>query len=158
MVTSKLILKSVVLVAVLSNKEANMPTNCKGCGRDIPIFQNGLCRSCHSDFEKSEGRYNNAALMSPSDEQSIESLMAEEGATLSKVTPFVKPKQYHIGIDTFQRMRANATYEEAMGFIRWNIDKYNTRVKGEEASDYNKIIAYANEALWWIERENAKSD
>ena len=40
-----------------------------------------------------------------------------------------KPKQYQIGIDTFERMKANATLEEAMGFIRWNIDKYNTRKK-----------------------------
>lgn len=61
-----------------------------------------------------------------------------------------KPSQYQIGIDTFERMRANATYEEAMGFIRWNIDKYNTRQKGQDEDDYKKIISYAQEALWWI--------
>jgi len=61
-----------------------------------------------------------------------------------------KPVQYNIGIDTFERMRANATYEEAMGFIRWNIDKYNTRQKGQDKEDYEKIISYAQEALWWI--------
>jgi hypothetical protein len=61
-----------------------------------------------------------------------------------------KPPQYNIGIDTFERMRANATYEEAMGFIRWNIDKYNTRQKGQDEDDYKKIISYAQEALWWI--------
>lgn len=61
-----------------------------------------------------------------------------------------KPAQYQIGIDTFERMRANATYEEAMGFIRWNIDKYNTRQKGQDKEDYEKIINYAQEALWWI--------
>jgi hypothetical protein len=61
-----------------------------------------------------------------------------------------KPPQYNIGIDTFERMRANAKYEEAMGFIRWNIDKYNTRQKGQDKQDYEKIISYAQEALWWI--------
>lgn len=64
-------------------------------------------------------------------------------------------KQYDIGIDTFTRMRANATKEEALGFIRWNIDKYNTRKKGQDLSDYKKIIDYANEAIWWLENENA---
>lgn len=64
-----------------------------------------------------------------------------------------KPEQYNIGIDTFERMRANATFEEAMGFIRWNIDKYNTRQKGQDMSDYKKIKAYCDEALWWLEKE-----
>lgn len=64
-----------------------------------------------------------------------------------------KPKQYQIGIDTFERMKANATLEEAMGFIRWNIDKYNTRKKGQDISDYKKIIDYANEAIWWLENK-----
>ena len=64
-----------------------------------------------------------------------------------------KPKQYELGIDTFERMRANATFEEAMGFIRWNIDKYNTRVKGQDLSDYKKIKAYCDEAIWWIENK-----
>ena len=49
-------------------------------------------------------------------------------------------------------MRANATTEEALGFIRWNIDKYNTRRKGQDISDYNKIKDYCNEAIWWLER------
>ena len=67
-----------------------------------------------------------------------------------KIMSEIKPSQYQIGIDTFERMRANATYEEAMGFIRWNIDKYNTRQKGQDEDDYKKIISYAQEALWWI--------
>ena len=58
------------------------------------------------------------------------------------------------GCDTFTRMRANATYEEAMGFLRWNIDKYNTRDKGCDAEDYRKIKVYCDEALWWINSEN----
>lgn len=40
-----------------------------------------------------------------------------------------------------------------MGFIRWNIDKYNTRKKGQDISDYKKIIDYANEAIWWLENK-----
>ena len=70
-----------------------------------------------------------------------------------EVEVFNKPPQYNIGIDTFERMRANATYEEAMGFIRWNIDKYNTRQKGQDEDDYKKIISYAQEALWWIKNK-----
>lgn len=61
-----------------------------------------------------------------------------------------KPSHYQIGIDTFERMRANATIEEAMGFIRWNIDKYNTRKKGQDISDYKKIKDYCDEAIWWL--------
>ncbi len=64
-----------------------------------------------------------------------------------------KPKQYNIGIDTFERMRANATVEEAMGFIRWNIDKYNTRQKGQDVSDYKKIKDYCDEAIYWLEKD-----
>ena len=67
-----------------------------------------------------------------------------------------QPKHYQIGIDTFTRMRANATYEEAMGFIRWNIDKYNTRAKGQDEEDYKKIEAYCKEALWWFTNRRAK--
>ena len=40
-----------------------------------------------------------------------------------------------------------------MGFIRWDIDKYNTRKKGQDISDYKKIIDYANEAIWWLENK-----
>jgi len=65
-----------------------------------------------------------------------------------------KPKQYQIGIDTFERMRANDSYEAAMGFIRNSIDKYNTRKKGQDKSDYEKIKAYCDEALWWIENKS----
>lgn len=67
-----------------------------------------------------------------------------------------KPKHYDIGIDTFTRMRANATFEEAMGFIRWNIDKYNTRAKGQDEEDYKKIEEYCKEAMWWFVNRRAK--
>lgn len=67
-----------------------------------------------------------------------------------------KPEQYRVGIDTFERMRANATFEEAMGFIRWNIDKYNTRKKGQYISDYKKIKDYCDEAIHWLTREESR--
>ena len=35
-----------------------------------------------------------------------------------------KPKQYQIGIDTFQRAEANMTKEEILAWVRFNIDKY----------------------------------
>ena len=82
-------------------------------------------------------------------EKIIESVIDE--IISEKVDDVKQPQHYNIGIDTFERMRANATYEEAMGFIRWNIDKYNTRKKGCDKEDYIKIKAYCNEALWWIE-------
>jgi hypothetical protein len=53
-------------------------------------------------------------------------------------------------------MRANATPEEALGFIRWNIDKYNTRKKGQDRSDLEKIIAYAKEGIWWLDNQVIK--
>ena len=84
-------------------------------------------------------------LNAPIDEQQFK----DNAGIFNKITSN-KPFQYQIGIDTFERMRANATYEEAMGFIRWNIDKYNTRQKGQDEDDYKKIISYAQEALWWI--------
>jgi hypothetical protein len=67
-----------------------------------------------------------------------------------------KPEQYQIGIDTFERMRANATFEEAMGFIKYSIDKYNTRKKGQDLSDYQKIKDYCDQAIWWIENRGEK--
>lgn len=58
-----------------------------------------------------------------------------------------KPKQYQIGIDTFQRMRSNATKEETLGFIKGNIDKYLWRKKGQDKEDFKKIVDYAKWAL-----------
>jgi len=87
-------------------------------------------------------------LNAPIDEQQF-----KDNVDIFNKTTSNKPPQYNIGIDTFERMRANATYEEAMGFIRWNIDKYNTRQKGQDEDDYKKIISYAQEALWWIKNK-----
>lgn len=58
-----------------------------------------------------------------------------------------KPKQYQIGIDTFQRAEANMTKEEILACVRFNIDKYNWRKKGQDKEDFEKIIKYAEWAL-----------
>ena len=58
-----------------------------------------------------------------------------------------KPKQYQIGIDTFERCEANMTKEEMLACVRFNIDKYNWRKKGQDKEDFKKIIDYANWAL-----------
>jgi tRNA(Ile)-lysidine synthase TilS/MesJ len=91
------------------------------------------------------------------DESDLKSLCEKHNIVYESVEKIVeKPKHYDIGIDTFTRMRANATFEEAMGFIRWNIDKYNTRAKGQDEEDYKKIEAYCKEALWWFVNKRAK--
>ena len=58
-----------------------------------------------------------------------------------------KPIQYQIGIDTFQRAEANMTKEEILACVRFNIDKYNWRKKGQDKEDFEKIIHYAQWAL-----------
>jgi hypothetical protein len=58
-----------------------------------------------------------------------------------------KPKQYQIGIDTFQRAEANMTKEEILACVRFNIDKYNWRKKGQDREDFEKIMDYAAWAL-----------
>lgn len=59
----------------------------------------------------------------------------------------VKPSQYSIGIDTFERMEANCNTEEILAFCKGNIDKYNWRKKGSDLEDFKKIIDYANFAI-----------
>jgi len=58
------------------------------------------------------------------------------------------------GCDTFARMRANATYEEAVGFLKYNIDKYIHRSKGQDKDDLRKCHAYLSEWEWWLDSEN----
>lgn len=58
-----------------------------------------------------------------------------------------KPKQYQIGIDTFQRAESNMTKEEILAFCKCSIDKYVWRKKGQDLQDYEKIIAYAQFAI-----------
>ena len=63
------------------------------------------------------------------------------------VSPDNKPKQYQIGIDTFQRAEANMTKEEILAFCKCSIDKYVWRKKGQDLQDYEKIISYAEFAI-----------
>jgi len=58
-----------------------------------------------------------------------------------------KPKQYQIGIDTFQRAEANLSKEEILAICKFNIDKYNWRKKDQDKEDFQKIIDYA---LWGL--------
>ena len=64
-----------------------------------------------------------------------------------------KPIQYQIGIDTFQRAKANLTKDELIACIKFNIDKYNWRKKGQDIEDFKKIIDYANFAIEVLEGE-----
>ena len=58
-----------------------------------------------------------------------------------------KPKQYQIGIDTFQRSEANLSKEEIIAICKFSIDKYCWRKKDQDKEDFKKIIDYANWAL-----------
>lgn len=58
-----------------------------------------------------------------------------------------KPKQYQIGIDTFERAEKNLTKDEIIVICKFNIDKYNWRKKEQDKEDFKKIIDYANWAL-----------
>jgi hypothetical protein len=62
--------------------------------------------------------------------------------------PYVKkPKQYQIGIDTFERAEANLSKEEIIAICKFNIDKYNWRQKDQDKEDFKKIIDYAEWAI-----------
>lgn len=58
-----------------------------------------------------------------------------------------KPKQYQIGIDTFERAEANLSKEEILAICKFNIDKYCWRQKEQDKDDFQKIIKYAEWAL-----------
>jgi len=58
-----------------------------------------------------------------------------------------KPKQYQIGIDTFERAEANLSKDEILAICKFNIDKYTWRQKGQDKEDFKKIIDYANWAI-----------
>jgi hypothetical protein len=58
-----------------------------------------------------------------------------------------KPKQYQIGIDTFQRAEANLSKDEILAICKFNIDKYTWRKKNQDKQDFEKIIDYANWAI-----------
>jgi hypothetical protein len=58
-----------------------------------------------------------------------------------------QPKQYQIGIDTFQRSESNLTKQEIIAICKFNIDKYCWRKKDQDKEDFKKIIDYANWAI-----------
>ena len=58
-----------------------------------------------------------------------------------------KPKQYQIGIDTFERAESNLTKEEIIAICKFNIDKYCWRKKDQDKEDFKKIIDYVNWAI-----------
>ena len=58
-----------------------------------------------------------------------------------------KPKQYQIGIDTFERSESNLSKEEIIAICKFNIDKYCWRKKDQDKEDFKKIIDYANWAI-----------
>jgi hypothetical protein len=58
-----------------------------------------------------------------------------------------KPKQYEIGIDTFERSEANLSKDQILAICKFNIDKYNWRKKDQDKEDFKKIIDYANWAI-----------
>jgi len=60
---------------------------------------------------------------------------------------WVTPTQYDMKIDTFKRAESNMTLPERMSCVKFNIDKYNWRNKGQDKEDLEKIIAYANWGL-----------
>ena len=62
-------------------------------------------------------------------------------------TGVTKPKQYQIGIDTFERAEVNLSKEEIIAVCKFNIDKYCWRIKDQDKEDFKKIIDYANWAL-----------
>jgi len=66
----------------------------------------------------------------------------------------MKPKQYDVGIDTFDRMFENMDKKELMACVRFNIDKYNIRDKGQDKKDLQKIIDYANYGLKILEQKD----
>ena len=58
-----------------------------------------------------------------------------------------KPPQYQIGIDTFERSKANQMAETRVEIAKFMIDKYNWRNKGQDVEDFQKIKDYCDFAI-----------
>ena len=58
-----------------------------------------------------------------------------------------KPLQYQIGIDTFERSKANQMAETRVEIAKFMIDKYNWRNKGQDIEDFQKIKDYCDFAI-----------
>ena len=64
-----------------------------------------------------------------------------------------KPEQYRIGIDTFDRIKANGTKEDIVSFCKYNIDKYIHRKKGSDKEDLKKSKDYLELWEWALENK-----
>lgn len=73
---------------------------------------------------------------------------------LSETDSNPRPIQYQIGIDTFKRAKANLTNGEYLACLKFNIDKYCWREKGQDIEDFEKIISYAQEAIEFLKEMN----
>jgi hypothetical protein len=67
-----------------------------------------------------------------------------------------KPLQYQIGIDTFDRIKSNSSYDEIAGACKLNIDKYIWRVKGSDREDLLKAKDYIDLWIWAIDNKKDK--
>jgi hypothetical protein len=75
-------------------------------------------------------------------------LSEEEINEVLEIEKMTRPEQYRIGIDTFERMKANCTDEEIIGACKLNIDKYIWRKKDSDIEDLRKAKDYID---LWIE-------
>ena len=51
------------------------------------------------------------------------------------------------------RAESNMTLDERLGAVKWNIDKYNWRDKGQDREDFIKIKAYCDYAIKQLDNE-----
>lgn len=117
---------------------------------DLFIRTNGTCEEEGQIIKKTE-EFLDPCFAPPEYKQSETKTFKQRADEF--INDFIKPPHYKNGTDTFARMRTNATFVEAMGFIKGNIDKYNWRDKGQDREDFEKIIAYAMEAIWWVDNK-----
>lgn len=66
---------------------------------------------------------------------------------------YSKPKQYQIGIDTFERAKATMSRDELIGFCKGNVDKYCWRVKGCDKEDLAKAKDYIDLWIWTLDNK-----
>lgn len=65
----------------------------------------------------------------------------------------LKPTQYQIGIDTFERCKETMNKEQLIGFCKGNVDKYIWREKGCDEQDLVKAKDYIDLWLWTLENK-----
>lgn len=71
----------------------------------------------------------------------------EKQEVFDEVVTHTKPPQYQIGIDTFERSKANQSPEMRVEIAKFMIDKYNWRNKGQDMEDFEKIKDYCDFAI-----------